>query len=227
MNRYQLLLLILMITGIYSCEKNVDELLPEYPVTFESYLISELEMKIYTKNGEIISPDLKNEIVQRFKKNLTDLDFFEIEGKVVATYLTKDTVKLTIDDIEEEHERLVYEKNGIIYWENQDTLEMGFFPYSFQAVTNYHPLYYKEFAVPTATGYSTVAKYKECFYVKKKDEGFIIPMFDFVYKSEFGVPKMMGINNEFNKDYVSLIGYNDTIIIQEYKIEMKQNSREY
>ncbi len=85
MNRYQLLLLILMITGIYSCEKNVDELLPEYPVTFESYLISEIEMKIYTKNGEIISPDLKNEIVQRFKKNLTDLDFFEIEGKVVAT----------------------------------------------------------------------------------------------------------------------------------------------
>ena len=62
-------MLILLITGFFSCMKNSEEILPEYPVTYESYLISEAEINIYTKEGEISLPSLKNEIIQRYKNH--------------------------------------------------------------------------------------------------------------------------------------------------------------
>lgn len=49
-------------------------------------------------------------------------------------------------------------------------------------------------------------------------------MFDYVYKTVFGLPTILGINNEFNTSSISLIGSNDTLIIQEYFIEMKITS---
>lgn len=222
MRIFQRLLLILLIIGGYSCKKDSDDIVTEFPMTYESYLISESEIKVYTKEGELSSPCLKNKIIERYKKNLTDLENIEIDGKVVAKYFAKDTVKLTIDKNEEEQVRLVYEKNGIIYWEKQDTLKMPvYFGTNFYSKCKYKPLYYVEYDVPKAKGYDKEAKYKECFYVKKKNLGFEVPMFDFVYKTVFGEPATKEINNEFNESYLTLIGDNDTIIIQKYNIEMK------
>ena len=207
--------------GIISCNKNSDEELIEYPMTFTSYFISEPEINVYTKDGEITLVDLKNEIIERYKNNLTDLDSIEIQGIIIATYLSVDTVELTLDNKKEEKARIVSEHNELIYWEKQDTSVMSVYPVSFLDKLKYHPLYYEEFDVPMSTGYSKAAKYKECFFIKKKNEGFEVPMFDYLYKTEFGLPTILGINNEFNSSSISLIGSNDTIIIQEYFVEMK------
>ena len=129
---------------------------------------------------------------------------------------------MTINKNEERQVRLVYENNGFIYWEKQDTLEKPvYFTFDFADILEYEPLYYEEFDVPKVKGYDKKAKYKECFYVKKKNEGFEIPMFDFVYKTVIGEPTITEINNDFNESCLSLIGDNDTIIIQKYNIEIK------
>ena len=224
MNKNQLFLLILSLIGIYSCEKNSEEILPQYPITYKSYLISESEIKVYTKNGEITSSNLKNDIIQRFKIYLTDIENLEIDGKIEATYLAEDTVKLKIDNIEEEQPRLIYEKDSLIYWENQDTTVLRFpirnNPHNSDFLL-YTPLYYKEIYVPTATGYSTVFLGKECYYVIRGNDKLILPMFDLVYKNEFEATTITEINNKFIESFLSLIGDNDTIVYQKYNIEMK------
>ena len=222
MSKWQIILIIFLMIGISSCNKDSVEELIEYPLTFTSYLITESEIKVYTKDGEITLADSKNKIIQRYKNNLTDLESVEIQGKVIATYLSENTVELTFDNIKEEKSRLVYEKDGLIYWEKQDTSGMPVnFTFDVATILKYQPLYYEEFDVPMSTGYRKAAKYKECFFVKKKNEGFEVPMFDYLYKTVFGLPTILGINNEFNESRLSLIDSNDTIIIQEYSIEMK------
>lgn len=198
-------------------------MIPEYPVTYSSYLISDALINVYTKNGILTSPNLKNEIIQKYKNYLTDLENIEIEDKVVATYTSENTVNVTIDDEGEEKARYVYEKDGIIYWEKQDTSGMPAYPPLFIGkILTYHPLYYEEFDVPLVTGYSKAARYKECYYVKKKNEGFEIPMFDYLHKNEFGLLRNLGINNEVNENILSLTGSKDTIVIQEFNIQMKK-----
>jgi hypothetical protein len=222
MNKITRLLLILTVTGIFSCEKEPEEMIPEYPVTYSSYLISNAQINVYTKNGILTSPNLKDEIIQKYKNYLTDLENIEIEDKVVATYTSENTVNVTIDDEEEEKARYVYEKDGIIYWEKQDTLGMPAYPPLFIGkILTYHPLYYEEFDVPLVTGYSKAARYKECYYVKKKNEGFEIPMFDYLHKNEFGLLRNLGINNEVNENILSIINSNDTIIIQAFNVKLR------
>lgn len=217
------LLLILMVPGILSCEKEPEEMIPEYPATYSSYLISDAQINVYTKDGILTSPNLKGEIIQKYKNYLTDLENIEIEDKVVATYTSKNTVNVTIDDEEEEKVRYVYVKDGIIYWEKQDTSGIPAYPPLFiEKILTYHPLYYEEFDVPAVTGYSKAARYKECYYVKKKNEGFEIPMFDYVHKNEFGLLRNLGINNEVNENILSLISSKDTIVVQKFNIQMKK-----
>ncbi len=221
MNRIQFYLLILSLIGIYSCKKNTEEILPQYPKTYKSYIISDSAIKVYTKDGEIILSSANSDIIQRFKIHLTDLENIEIEGKIDATYLAEDTVKLTINNIEEEQKRLVYENDSTIYWEKQDTTILSDIPGSLFNYLKYQPLYYEEFDVPATKGYNKISKYKECFYVIRDNESLKVPMFDFVSKRELGTLIIKEINNEFDKSYASLIGDNDTIIIQEYNIELK------
>lgn len=220
MSKWQIILIIFLIIGISSCSTDSEEGLIEYPVTFTSNLISGSEIKVYTKDGEITLPNSKNKIIQTYKNNLTDLEIVEIRGKIIATYLTDSTVALTIDNKKEDKVRFVYENNGKIYWEKQDTsYEWGYFFYVADML-KYQPLYYEEFDVPKITGYSKAVKCKECLYVLKKNGELKIPMFDYLHKSEFILSPILGINNEFDENYLSLIGNNDTIVIQEYIIEM-------
>ncbi len=94
-------------------------------------------------------------------------------------------------------------------------------PFVFATSLKYQPLYYEEFNVPTSTGFTKAAKYRECFYVNKKDKGFEVPIFDYIYKTVFELSTVNGINNEFDESNLLLIGSNDTLIIQEYSIEIK------
>lgn len=222
MRKWQVILIVFTMFGISSCDKNSDEELIEYPVTFTSYFISEPVISVYTRNGEVTSTDLKNKTIERYKNNLTNIESVDIQKKIIATYLTENTVELTLDNNKEEKVRTVKELDGLIYWEKQDTSSMLVnIPFYVAAILKYQPLYYEEFNVPTSTGYRKAAKYGECFYVKKKDEGFEVPIFDYIYKTVFELSTVNGINNEFDESNLLLIGSNDTLIIQEYSIEIK------
>ena len=138
--------------------------------------------------------------------------------------MAEDTVKLKIDNIEEERPKIVYKNDGIIYWESQDTTGLGF-PIKYNPYISdfllYSPLYYGEVDVPTTTGYSKALIGKECYYVIRDNDKLKLPMLDYVYKNEIGATTITCINNKFIESFLSLIGDNDTIVIQEYKIEMK------
>lgn len=222
MNKFSLVLLVLLINVIYSCQKEPGEKLNQYPKTYKSILISDSEIKIYTKDGEEILSDVKDDVIQRYKNYLSDLETIEIDGKVIAEYLTESTVKVTVDDEVDEQVRHVYEYEGITYWEKQDTSAMQISLMSMDILIH-KPLYYEEYRVPAVTGYNTAARYKECFYVKNTAEGFEVPMFDFLYISEIGPFVNNGINNEFDEHGLRLSGSNDTIIIQSFTIDMKKN----
>ncbi|TLX73748.1 hypothetical protein E9993_14920 [Labilibacter sediminis] len=214
--------MISLIILVFSCNRDSEEESIEYPLVYESFSILESDIKVYTKNGELTLVDLKEDIIKRYKNNLSDVETNDFEGKIVVTYLAENIVKLTLDNNAEERNRQVKEYKGLIYWEKQDTssiiVDMNFYASS---ILKYQPLYYEEFDVPTSTGYIKVAKYKECFFAKKKGNGFEVPMFDYVCITEFEQSTITGINNEITENSLPLIGENDTIIIQEYKIEMK------
>ncbi len=222
MKKGQFLFIISLLFSVFSCNKDSEEASVQYPLVYESSSILESEIRVYTQNGELTSMNLKEDVVDRYKNSLTDIESIDLEEKIVATYLAADTVRLTLDNSGEENNRLVKEYAGIIYWEKQDTsimpVNMAFDVSSF---LKHQPLYYEEFDIPTPTGFTKTAKYKECYFAIKKDKGFAIPMFDFVYKTESGQPTFTGINNEFSEDLLPLIGENDTIIIQSYTIELK------
>ena len=83
----------------------------------------------------------------------------EIAGKFVATYISADTVALKFDFSTEKEIRIVLEESDLIYWERQETTEFtnsSFFHFGY--FFKYQPLYYKEFDVPWATGYSKKVK---------------------------------------------------------------------
>jgi hypothetical protein len=219
MKKYQFLLLIILIMGISSCKKDSDEELIEYPITYTSYGIANSNIRVFLKNQELTST-LKEQVINRQINYLPSLEEMEIEGKFVATYISADTVELKFNFSTEKEIRIVTEESDLIYWERQDITEFtnsSFF--HFGDFFKYLPLYYEEFDVPWATGYSKKVKGKECYYVVRDKKKLMLPMLDYIYKNEIGAVIKKEINNRFNENSISDL--NDTLLIREYVIELE------
>ena len=194
-----------------------------YPITYSSNLISESSIKVYTKDGEVTSPALINNFVNRYQDYLSGLGNAKIKGKIVATYLSADSVELTINNIKEAKRRSVHEIAGVIYWEKQDTTWSGFGPlFKVEDVYKYHPIYYIEYNAQIGSGYTKYTIFKDCYFMIKNGGKLSIPMFDFI-EIHFGEKwqSSLGNNNSFNKDGLTKFFVNDTMLIQSYLIEMK------
>jgi hypothetical protein len=208
-----------LIAAISSCKKDV----VEYPITYSSNSISEPTIKVYTRNGEVTSTALVNNIISRYQSNLNKLEDDKIKERIVITYISEDSTEITIDKIREDKLRSVHEIGGVIYLEKQDTTIFPFGPlFKVQDLNKYYPLYYTETPAPTASGYSTYARFKDCFFLIKNGGKLKIPMFDFfwIFKSGYlrSIPE---INNSFKEAGLNNFFVNDTMIIQEYLVEMK------
>ncbi len=220
MNKNQIIGSLILVIGISSCKKDS----VQYPITYTSDLITESSIKAYTKNGEISLPVTIKSIVNRYRSYFTNLEREEVTGKITATYLSKDSVELTINHVKEDKLRSVHEDAGVIYWEKQDTLMSGFTNiFSIEDLYKYHPYYYYEYYAPPGSGYTKYFKYKECQYIIRNGKKFNIPMVEFVwilqgYDKGF---KYSGINNSFSKEGLSSLFVGDTILVQQYSIEMK------
>jgi len=144
---------------------------------------------------------------------------------LVATYLSEDSVELTIDNIKEKKLRAIHEKDGIIYWESQDTSFSGLSSvFSIENLYKYHPFYYQEYKkLPPDGLYLTNTKFKECYYILRDEGKLNIPMIEFVL-IHYGYDKgfsTLGINNSFSNMRLADLYAKDTILIQQYLIEMK------
>lgn len=220
MTKNQIIGSLILVIGISSCKKDI----VQYPITYSSDLITESSIKAYTKNGEISSPVTIKSIVNRYQSYFTKLENEEVAGKIIATYLSEDSVELTINHVKEEKLRSVHEDAGVIYWEKQDTSMSGLGPiFRIEDLYKYHPYYYYEYNAPPGSGYLRHFKYKECHYVIRNGKKLNIPMIEFVWILQGynkGI-KYSGINNSFSKEGLARLFVGDTILVQQYSVEMK------
>jgi len=221
MKKNLILIVLFLIAGIYSCKKDT----VDYPITYSSSSISDPSIKVYTRNGEVTSSDLINKLVVRFQDKLKISENDKIKGKVIVNYISADSVELTIDNVKEAKSRSVHEINGVIYLEKQDTTLKGFGPtFKIDDVYKYSPIYYEEYYAPAGSGYSKYAKIKDCYFLINKGGTLNIPMFNFlwVWNTNSAYP-YSGNNNSFKPEGLQKFNYADTIIIQQYYIEMQIN----
>ncbi len=215
-------LVILLCLIFASCEKESAEEAIKYPITYKSYSISDIRYRIFTSDGEISSTPIKQDIINRHKDFLTDSISENFEDRIIVTYTTQDSVQVSYDGLLEEKQRKAIETPEMIYWEKQDTLmfENINFPF-FENYFKYTSLFYEEFQVPTATGFTRIIKTMECYYATKKREEIILPMLDYYYKNEYEYFNMKGINNELIENPLFNLPPLGTLIVMEYQINMK------
>jgi hypothetical protein len=219
MNKNQFVLISVLIVVISSCKNNS----VDYPITYSSGLVTEHSIKIYTKDGEVTSSNVINSVLNRYQFNFSKIQDGQAGGRLVATYLSEDSVELTINNIKENKLRAVHEKNGLIYWEKQDTSYSGIGGFQIENLYKYHPFYYHEYRMVPPDGlYLINTKFKECYYIIKDGEKLRIPMIEFVW-IHFGYNNgisFLGVNNSFYKEGLPDLFAKDTILVQQYSIEM-------
>ncbi len=217
MIKNQILLTIISIMFlVISCDKSSIN----YPITYTSHSITGVSINIFTKSGEIVTPSIKNELIKKYENYLTDLDIMEIEGKLIVTYLSSGTIELVKFYSGDSEIRTVHEIAGLTYWEKTETDQISSSLDFNNKHLSYHPLFFEESFISGATGFIQVTKLKECYYAKKIDNKILIPMLDYFHKTNYGYSSA-SINNAFNTESFSNLGVNDTLIVQEYYIEMK------
>ncbi len=220
MNKDQFILILMLIIGISSCKE--DKM--QYPITYSSGLVTEHSISVYTKDGEVISSNVVNSVLNRYQFNFSNIQTGQAGGNLKATYLSEDSVELIINNIKEYKLRAVHEKDGIIYWEKQDTTYSGIGGFQIENLYKYHPFYYLEYKMMPPNGlYLKDTKFKECYYILKDGEKLSIPMIEFVWihYGSSNVMSFLEINNSFNKEGLPDLFAKDTILVQQYLVEMK------
>ncbi|MCW0481679.1 hypothetical protein [Gaoshiqia sediminis] len=215
-----LLFAILLGVGI-SCNKDRTD----YPITYTSRVVQEAGIRVFTRNGEIISQPLKDEVISRCAGFLPELEEIDVAEVLQATYLSCRSVELIIDQVPEEKARTVNQVDDIIYWENPDSalIENGFLFNGSNNLLAYYPFYYREIPIPTPSGFTTVIMARHCYYVEKEKENLHVPMLDMILKwgsEPYECYPAIGINNALKEGgYTGLAG-TDTLIVRDYVLVM-------
>ena len=164
-----------------------------------------------------------NNFVSHYQYHLNKLESDKIKGQIVASYLSADSVELTIDNIKENKRRAVREISGITYWEKPAISMIGIGPiFKVEDLYKYHPLYYNEASAPPGSGYMKYANLKECYFTIQTGGKPNIPMFDFLWIDDGRLAQVNSqINNSFKKEGLVNFLANDTMMIRSYSIEMR------
>lgn len=218
----RILSLILLILIVASC--NQDEYIIEYPTTFVSTKISNQNIRVFTKKGEIKDSKITSELINRIKDKLTDVNNLNVQNEISVTYLSSTGIELNTINPPETQELNLHETPNITYWERKNVSKAVIGVYDYNANHyKYQPLYFKILGVNALIN-STLFESQECLYAKKKGKAIVMPFLDFYHKGkkdfynyEYGVNK---INNSFVSESFSKLGINDTIVVQEYNVEL-------
>jgi len=216
--RFPLFLSLLVITGLFSCD---DEPV-EYPVTYTSQRISGIDYRIYAGSGEITDTDTKDHLIAGYDDYLNYLETLDVKGKIEATYISGDSVKITVEGRSEIKARKVAEKDGLIYWERQDTVNLPVSPgFDINSILRHQPLFFVVHDVPIMTGYEKFVEFKPCNFLFSSHGKLKFPVIDYIQWSDTYSRVFAGLNNEFNEDYLSTLDISDTVIVRTYIIEIE------
>lgn len=218
MNKYMKILFFLSLLGLQCCK---EEEIISYPTTYSNTPVTKYTIKAFTQNGEITDSLKLNHLIRMSGDLLTGMDKYNSEGDFVATYLSPEKVLINKSDSENTDTLDIHKIDDLIYWEKKDTIS-SFFRHSI--TFKYKPLYYEEIPIPISSGYPCIVKYKPCYYVKQDGQDLVLPMFDMIFyigDSRTPIPGI-NINNEFCVDSISCFGINDTLIVKEYNLILKQ-----
>ena len=216
-----IILLLVLIAGlIASCSDSSDD----YPKVYTSDKAVEGALRLFTGEGEILNQQLIESFITRHKQQVINVDAMNVKDRYVVTY--QNATDIVIEANGKEEQGKAYEIDNVIYWEHPDTLTI----YSKVPFNKYQPIYLEEFDIPSTTGYKKTIRYKDCIYAEKHQGTIRIPfvvMFLKVSDVNSGsiVTSYFHDNNAIViEDLVSPNAYlsaNDTIMVQDYYIEMR------
>jgi len=216
------LTLILVFASILfaSCSDSGDS----YPKTYTSNAVLEGSLKLYTIEGEIKNPETIESFKKRYKQFVIQVDTIDVKGKTTVTY--KNSSDIVIKASGKEKAGKAYTIDNVIYWEHPDTLTA----FQWLPFNKYRPIYSEEKVVSQATGYGKKFLFKDCIFVENHQGQLRIPMvakFSKVtnapafgdYSDYYQANNVIVVDSLFPKN--TYLDANDTIMIQEYYIEMK------
>jgi len=216
-----IILLLVLIAGlIASCSDSSDD----YPKVYTSDKAVEGALRLFTGEGEILNQQLIESFIARHKQQVINVDAMNVKDRYVVTY--QNATDIVIEANGKEEQGKAYEIDNVIYWEHPDTLTTFFkIPYN-----KYQPIYSEEFNIPSTTGYNKTIRYKDCIYAEKHEGTIRLPMVA-MFSKETDPDQGSIVSNYYQANNVILIDIlfkqhpywdvNDTIIIQDYYIELR------
>ncbi|TDN97599.1 hypothetical protein [Sunxiuqinia elliptica] len=237
MRDYIFILIFLFFVGLYSCKKESDE----YPSTYAAYTISDYRINVYSKDGDITTPELvaKNQSKRNYESDSNKENVFR-ESISEVTYFSENEAKLTFESEKEDKLRRVKKSGGITFFEKQEISEHPAYGYGHGDFifdwNKMKPLFYEVVDVPVEPGYMKVVKAKHCFFAIEKNEELIFPIYEIEgrfyddtdlngnYFPRYSFLTIFPSNNEFDGSKVELNDYNDTLVVFQYNIKMKKIS---
>ena len=206
-----------------SCSKE-EEYIIEYPTTFTPSEIHGQKIRVFTKKGEIKDSKTTLKIIERIKNHLTELENYNIADAFSATYLSPTSL-----EIYNEYYTLptlfnLYETPSITYWEDKIIRKgsVGVYDY-YSNHFKYKPLYYKDLGFNYLINSNTF-ELQECYYVKKNGNTLIMPFLDFYHIGYKGYNQYKNarqrINNIFISESYNNLGEKDTLVVQEFNLEL-------
>lgn len=204
----------------------------EYDSSFSGKYISEniyfSEVKVYTAFGEISEKNIIQQAVFNHFPNEFTLNsdtVLDALGIIDIEFLSGQKANVNYRNIHEERD--VKEKNEVLYVESSEVSRY----YDsddetiWKQISKYRPLYANTQTVASTSGYITYTDYKHCLFLLKYEAKIKAPFLTYVlirHPSPDIVQVEAGVknNNSFNNKAFDYLIDGDTLILQEYYINL-------
>ena len=224
MKKYLKLPTLLFLTALIVLSCDSDSTNPiTYPQVYESQAIIDVNVRAFTRDGEIMDATVVTNAANFYSDYLADLNNPVIAGEITVRYNSDEEVEITEANAPDEIDvRDVSVLDNISYWEDREISETSGSLSAFERFYKYHPLEQEEGGV---LGGVTYTIFKRCYYAKPQGDVILFPMVDFVrYGNNLPFPDLplegaSGANNEFDEASISTLSETDTLIIQDYVIK--------
>lgn len=209
-----------------SCSKEEEiAIINKYRIDGNVYDVT--PFRIYTKNGEVFDQKLIDKHIKSgFFTTPENIDFYK---DLTAVEYSNSTVKTTYSNntpFERTQDRDVLSQNETIVWKNKERIGGMFFRYSMFEFQKYD---FVKILDKNEPQYDELAReeYNDSFFIQNINNELMLPMVQAIsikyitpyYTNNYGYHE----NNIFKQSYISEMGENDTIIVQEYKLKLIKN----
>jgi len=206
-----------------SCEKESYV----YDGTYYATSFQVKKERLFTKSGEIYSQIF----IDNYIKN-NNIDFLisqdsiiNVDGNIKVEFSHESKAQVTMNEKLETRDS--YRKGMYFYLESEDTSYRVNYEYSYiqENIMLNFPLYIKHDSAPFPNGgfWPVLTTFKHCYYLKTNENTLEYPMLSYrINISDEYSESNFYANNEFNRDVLSYLKMNDTLIIQETKIVLEK-----